>query len=310
MTNLDELIQARDEARNDFESAENALKSAKKAFEDETSDMSKRVKELKSIFETHDHALRTALVAQRHEDSNFKHDGVSYRTSYTPKYGEQEMLEYLIANGLHQYLTIDTKTLNSALVKHQIAIPKFVDFDESTTVAIENAELSAKRLLAKQREQVYDICYNLMLRNAITMSIETTGFYGHVCAVSLMDSGSEIIYRALIKPPVPIEAGASAHHGIADDMVQDSPSLADAWGEILALIGQKPVCVYNAEWVIDVLKREGLGIKDLEFVCVMELYAKYNNSKSVKLDVACNNPKIVGKIDKVFHVWSRMAIPF
>jgi DNA polymerase-3 subunit epsilon len=53
-----------------------------------------------------------------------------------------------------------------------------------------------------------------------------------LCAVKLSTDGSQEEIHYLLNPTIPIAAGASAVHGITDEMVQDKPTFGDLASEL------------------------------------------------------------------------------
>lgn len=65
-----------------------------------------------------------------------------------------------------------------------------------------------------------------------------------------------VAYSARVNPGRPIEAGASAVHGITDADVADAPTFAAILPELLAAIDGRVVCAYNAPYDLGRLRYE------------------------------------------------------
>lgn len=65
-----------------------------------------------------------------------------------------------------------------------------------------------------------------------------------------------VVFSARVNPGCPIDAGASAVHGITDADVADAPAFATIVPELLAAIGGRVVSAYNAPFDYRMLRRE------------------------------------------------------
>jgi len=74
--------------------------------------------------------------------------------------------------------------------------------------------------------------------NFVVLDTETTSLHGYVCSIAVIDSQGETILNKLVKPPIAIDASATAVHGITDEMVENAaifadPQVADALKEAI-----------------------------------------------------------------------------
>ncbi len=84
------------------------------------------------------------------------------------------------------------------------------------------------------------------------IDLETTGVNISVdrivelAIVKVLPDGSKQVKRKLINPLMPIPAGASAIHGITDDMVKDAPSFKQVANEVKQFIDNCDLGGYNS----------------------------------------------------------------
>lgn len=138
--------------------------------------------------------------------------------------------------------------------------------------------------------------------NPIFLDTETTGIglYDLVIEVGIVDLDGNILFNSLINPSRQIPQDSSKVHGITDDMVADAPSLKEAWSEIEAVLRDRAIGMYNAEFDYRLMKQSvdnaGLpwSIQRNQAFCVMNMFAAWygewnrraNNFRSQKLEFA------------------------
>ncbi len=82
--------------------------------------------------------------------------------------------------------------------------------------------------------------------------LETTGIslstdrIVEIAIVKIMPDGTKQIKRKLINPEMPIPAGASAIHGITDDMVKDAPTFRQVANEIKQFLDNADLAGFNS----------------------------------------------------------------
>jgi DNA polymerase III subunit epsilon len=75
-------------------------------------------------------------------------------------------------------------------------------------------------------------------RPIVFFDLETTGTSPatdrivEICAIKQLPDGSQQELHSLINPTIPISPGATAAHGITDEMVQDKPTFRDLGQEL------------------------------------------------------------------------------
>ena len=82
--------------------------------------------------------------------------------------------------------------------------------------------------------------------------LETTGInlatdrIVEIAIVKIMPDGSKTVKRKLINPEMPIPAGASAVHGITDEMVKDAPTFRQVANEIKQFLDNADLAGFNS----------------------------------------------------------------
>ena len=138
--------------------------------------------------------------------------------------------------------------------------------------------------------------------NPIFLDTETTGvgLYDLVIEVGIVDLDGNVLFNSLVNPGRPIPEDSSKVHGITDDMVKDEPSLKTVWPEIEAILKNRAIGIYNAEFDYRLMKQSvdnaGLpwSIQRDQAFCVMNMFAAWygewnrrlNNFRSQKLEFA------------------------
>ncbi len=132
------------------------------------------------------------------------------------------------------------------------------------------------------------------------LDTETNGLHDPIIEICVLDHDGVILFETLVNPGEPIEPEATAVHGITDATVKDAPAFADIWPRLRAVLANRHVVIYNADFdkhrICDSAEdREG-RINDLWnevhafmwdyqgfnsvfdapiFHCAMELYAEF-----------------------------------
>ena len=121
--------------------------------------------------------------------------------------------------------------------------------------------------------------------NPVFLDTETTGIgLGDVVIeVAVVDTNGEMLFNSLINPERPIPEESSKVHGITDEMVRDAPTMCQVWPEIEAVLKDRAIGIYNAEFDMRLLKQSVLmaglpgSIGEPGF-CVMKLFAAWYGS--------------------------------
>ena len=96
--------------------------------------------------------------------------------------------------------------------------------------------------------------------NPVFLDTETTGIglSDVVIEVAVVDSNGEMLFNGLINPERPIPDESSKVHGITDEMVKDAPTMRQIWPEIEAVLKNRAIGIYNAEFDMRLLKQSVL----------------------------------------------------
>jgi DNA polymerase-3 subunit epsilon len=133
------------------------------------------------------------------------------------------------------------------------------------------------------RRSAIESARQMIARRPVYLDTETTGLdsEAEIVEISLIDADGTVVLDTLVKPRLPIPAGATEVHGITNAMVADAPSWKAVWPRLAELISNRPVAIYNAEFDLKMMRQshrangmrwDGRGAK---FYCVMETYAQF-----------------------------------
>lgn len=90
--------------------------------------------------------------------------------------------------------------------------------------------------------------------NIAVIDVETTGTdpekdsVVEVAVTKVLPGGELRTWSALVKPKTSIPPEISAIHHITDEMVENAPSMADIWPDLLAEIGDATPVAHNARF--------------------------------------------------------------
>ena len=90
----------------------------------------------------------------------------------------------------------------------------------------------------------------------LVLDSETTGLEGYLVEIGIIDRDGKQVFHSLVNPQCPIEAGAQEVHGISAADVKDAPTFAQIEPRLRELLQYKWIVIYNAEFDMDVLRRE------------------------------------------------------
>lgn len=111
---------------------------------------------------------------------------------------------------------------------------------------------------------------------------ETTGLnprYSRVVEITVLRGSGELVFDTLINPGVPIPEEVSAIHGISDELVEGSPTMAEAWSALQEVTDQKLLLAYNSSFdrgmlFFEAIRNELPKLKS-DWECVMLKYSAY-----------------------------------
>jgi len=119
------------------------------------------------------------------------------------------------------------------------------------------------------------------MNNYIILDTETTGLDNNaeIVEIAVIDMNGEILLDTLIKPMRPIPAGATAIHGITNEMVTDAPTYDQIHPKLIKLLEKYPCGIYNESYDVRLIRQTSAlyGItfdsRLYKFWCVMLDYA-------------------------------------
>lgn len=118
----------------------------------------------------------------------------------------------------------------------------------------------------------------------IYLDTETTGLdeRAEMVQIAIIDDEGNSLLDTLVRPTRPIPEAASAIHYITDDMVRGAPLFADVWPTVKALIRNRLVVIYNADYDFRICWQSAAANgfelawpNHIMPLCAMRLYADY-----------------------------------
>jgi len=122
------------------------------------------------------------------------------------------------------------------------------------------------------------------LHNAVILDTETTGLdnQAEICEIAIIDAKTaEPLLDTLIKPRCTIPDEVIRIHGITNGMVADAPIYSDIHHQLMDILKDKTVIIYNAEFDLRIIRQSGssYGFKQLKnpdaIICAMKWYAEF-----------------------------------
>jgi len=128
----------------------------------------------------------------------------------------------------------------------------------------------------------------ILAYDPVFVDTETTGMSPEdvVIEVGVVNLQGKTLFESFIKPPIPIPPDAIAVHHITEDMVAEAPPWKDAWGDLKAVLADRFVGMYNADFDLRMMKQThrrywlDWPLDDQLFFCVMKLYAAFYGQRS------------------------------
>ncbi|SDO73133.1 DNA polymerase III, epsilon subunit [Halomonas shengliensis] len=116
----------------------------------------------------------------------------------------------------------------------------------------------------------------------VILDTETTGLSenAQVLELAIIDMQGNELLNTLVRPSAPVGAKAREIHGITREHVRDAPTVADLAMHLRAILQDRRVVTYNAEFD-ERLLRQSLAAHDVEmprgvtFECAMRTYAEW-----------------------------------
>jgi DNA polymerase-3 subunit epsilon len=120
----------------------------------------------------------------------------------------------------------------------------------------------------------------------LILDTETTGLNNgsEIIELAIIDKKGNVLFDSLFKPKNTIPDEVTKIHGITNNMVADAPTWQENWNEIMNVIGNKRVLIYNAEFDTRMILSTNAvwGIKDsfeIKASCVMKAFSSYVGSE-------------------------------
>jgi len=127
------------------------------------------------------------------------------------------------------------------------------------------------------------------------LDTETTGLddRAEIVEICIIDFNAQVLLDTLVKPSRKIPLDARFVHGINDEMVNQAPTWLQIWPQVDAILKNRTVGIYNAEFDLRMMKQShsmiGMPwrIPNSHFFCIMKLYSDYiGTSRWKKLEDA------------------------
>jgi len=127
----------------------------------------------------------------------------------------------------------------------------------------------------------------LDIPNLVILDSETTGLDHHaeIIELSVIDRDGQPLIDTLIKPVGHISDESSAIHGITNADVQDAPTWAEIYPQLVGLCLSHTLGIYNASFDIRMIQQtcaaHQLAFQPIQdSVCLMHWYAKHWGEKN------------------------------
>lgn len=131
-------------------------------------------------------------------------------------------------------------------------------------------------------QTVLDRVRRLMQQEPIYLDTETTGLGEHdeIVEIAILNHDGTVLLSTLVKPTIPIPPDAMRLHGITEAMVANARDFVQVWPEAAAIIANRPLVIYNAQYDLRMLRQSARAHRlpiDLpsNTFCAMELYAAF-----------------------------------
>ncbi len=99
----------------------------------------------------------------------------------------------------------------------------------------------------------------------VILDSETTGLYeAEMVQLAVIDPAGEALLDTLLKPGIPIEAGAARIHGITEAAVEDAPTFAEVYPALFAAVANRRLVIYNAQFDWSIIRRLMIALGEAE----------------------------------------------
>jgi DNA polymerase-3 subunit epsilon len=111
--------------------------------------------------------------------------------------------------------------------------------------------------IAADQAEAADTARKLLTKpHFVVLDTETTGLEGYVVEIAIISLGGQLLYNQRVKPPELIEPEASRVNHITDEMLVTCPTFSQIYPELVTILQDKTVLVYNESFDRVVLWRE------------------------------------------------------
>lgn len=154
----------------------------------------------------------------------------------------------------------------------------------------------------------------LRREDVVVLDTETTGLgpQAEIIEIAVIALDGSVLFESFVKPSCAIEPEAMRVHGITEDLLADAPRFAEVYARLHAVLHDKLVLIYNAEFDTGRLsymaQRAGLPPLVQRAQCLMNRYAtfygqrgSYGSYRWQSLSAACKQQGIVLPADLPQH---------
>lgn len=135
----------------------------------------------------------------------------------------------------------------------------------------------------KLTETFIDWCRRVVAgEDHVILDTETTGLYGEIIDLAIIDTKGKKLYNGLFKPLCAFFSMAQETHHITEAMLENAPIIGYEWPRICDIVAGRTVITYNAKFdserIAYALARHGLNTCDAyqwSFECAMVGYAEF-----------------------------------
>lgn len=107
------------------------------------------------------------------------------------------------------------------------------------------------------RQSVIQRAREIWNARPIFMDTETTGLHNRaeIVEICLIDHAGEVLLDTLVRPRRPIPPDTMRIHGITNEMVAQAPTWLQVWPQVEALLRERYIGMYNAEFDLRMLQQ-------------------------------------------------------
>lgn len=134
------------------------------------------------------------------------------------------------------------------------------------------------------RKEAVKLAQQWIAKKPVYIDTETTGTGSNdgIVEISVINHDGRVLVDSLVQPVGKISPGARAVHRITDEMIKGAPRWDAVWGEVEAVITNRAVGIYNADFDLRMMRQSHqsnwLRWSDppgVVFFCIMKLYAQF-----------------------------------